>query len=50
MMTIQNASAAAAGIAMRAPQQSSAAAAFFRQSVELDPHGYYGGLAAGHLR
>jgi tetratricopeptide (TPR) repeat protein len=50
MMTIQNASAAAAGIAMRAPQESSAAAAYFRQAVELDPHGYYGTLAAGRLR
>jgi tetratricopeptide (TPR) repeat protein len=49
MLAIQNASEAA-GIPMRARQESSVAAAYFRQAAELDPHGYYGGLAAAHLR
>jgi|SRR5271157_1211372 len=49
MLAIQNASEAA-GIPMRARQESSAAAAYFRQAAELDPHGYYGGLAAEHLQ
>ena len=49
MLAIQNVSAAA-GIPMRARQESSVAAAYFRQAAELDPHGYYGGLAAAHLR
>jgi tetratricopeptide (TPR) repeat protein len=49
MLAIQNVSAAA-GIPMRARQESSVAAAYFQQAAELDPQGYYGRLAAGHLR
>jgi tetratricopeptide (TPR) repeat protein len=48
MLAIQTANAAA-GIPLRAPQESSAAAAYFRQAAELDPQGYYGRLAAAHL-
>jgi tetratricopeptide (TPR) repeat protein len=48
MLAVQTVNAAA-GITLRAPQESSAAAAYFRQAAELDPQGYYGRLAAGHL-
>lgn len=39
-----------AGMAMLALGNSTAAAGHFRRAVELDPQGYYGGLAAQPLR
>jgi tetratricopeptide (TPR) repeat protein len=39
-----------AGMAMLALGNLTAAAGHFRRAVELDPQGYYGGLAAQHLR
>ena len=39
-----------AGMAMAALGNSTAAAGHFRRAAELDPQGYYGGLATGHLR
>ncbi len=39
-----------AGMAMLAIENTTAATGHFRRAVELDPQGYYGGLAAQHLR
>ena len=39
-----------AGMAMAALYNSTAASAHFRKAAELDPQGYYGGLAAWNLR